>query len=321
MKGPSEPVETYSSAAAIVEGLCWAAFFCCAFAMLYVLISVRFWPPNSLGEFYGNMFGGFFACLLIIGVPAYLISLPFTNLTRYIVRLIGMLGVTGIVIAYELRPATLPASSTVASTQDNTKQASAEGNAAANSAPATPPAPTPDAQASANSLSDQSRRDLNAVTSQFAAIIKASNEAESACNVDISTIESTDDIARRRDALMKLRAAQLEVIVYLQNFDNHCREALAPDTFPSDFVTNLIAVEHKSGKIDLLITLWQAKMKLTDDHVARFEYLAKSYGAWNVKDGKAVFTDTDALAAYNILQEALQNDVNAILDNQKKIAQ
>ncbi len=321
MKGPPEPWEAHSSAPAILNAICWVALFGGTIALLVITISVHSWPPDSLAAFYGSIFGGFFACLLLIGVPAYLISVPFTNVTRYVVRLIGILMMTGLAISRLVHPAALPPSGTTASTQDKTNQASAEESSVANSAQGTPPPPpTPEAKAFPNSLVEQARRDLASVTSQFTAIIKASNEAESACNVDVATIESTDDIARRRDALMKFRAAQLEVIVYLQNFDNHCREALAPDNFPADFISGLLASERKSGKIDLLITLWQAKMKFTDDHIARFDYLAKSYGAWNVKDGKVVFADTDALAAYNTLTQALQDDASSIGDDQKQIA-
>jgi hypothetical protein len=96
---------------------------------------------------------------------------------------------------------------------------------------------------------------------------------------------------------------------------------LAHDDFSPDFVDGVLAGARKSGHVDMLITLWQSKIKLTDDYVARLDYLGKSYGAWNVKDGKLVFTDSDGIVAYNGYIQALQNDVKAIGDEQKQIVQ
>lgn len=317
MKDPPDPMEESSSASPILNWISAAVGIVIA-VIVVVVLAKQSKIDQGLSYEIGGVIGGF---LFVWGVPA-LISMIFKGHTRYLVRLIGvaLFSLLSFLIVEFLSGKASPPRDVTASTQENAKPVPAEANSVANSPPATPPPPSPEVKAS-SSLNEKAAHDLATVTSQFTAIVTASNEAESACNVDVNTIESTEDIAARRDALMKLRAAQLEVIVYLQNFESHCREALAFDNFPTDFINNLIANEHKNGKVDPLIALWQAKMKLSDDHIARLDYLAKAYGAWNVKDGKVVFTDADASTAYNNLLKALQKDIDVIGDDQKKINQ
>ena len=324
MKGPPQDWEEHGPAPAILNWTCWIVLVIGAIALHVVMHTLRPSSSNSAIDYFTGLIGGLVGCLLVIGVLPFLISLPFKNVTRYLVRLIGILAITGLTIVRQFYPAT-PTPETSA-TQDKTTQVAAESNSAANppvanAAPQADTAPPASEARASNSLSEKATHDLATVTSQFVAIVNASSEAESECNVDVSTIESTDDIARRRDSLMKLRAQELEAIVYLQNFDAHCREALAFDTFPSDFIDNVLVAERKAGKVDLLIALWQAKMKLTNDHVARLDYLGKTYGAWNVKGGKVVFTDADDLTAYNNLLQSLENDLKEIASDQKKITE
>jgi uncharacterized membrane protein YeaQ/YmgE (transglycosylase-associated protein family) len=177
------------------------------------------------------------------------------------------------------------------------------------------------AQATGDDIASRVARDLFNVTDDLMARVKASNEAEKACDFTVGTITSLDDIAKRRTLIVTLRGKQSDVVAYLQDFDNHCREALAPGNFSDETVAGALAGARKSGHVDLLITLWQIQMKLSQDYIDRLDYLQKSFGAWSVKDGKLMFPDDTSLAAFNVYGKELQDDVKQLGDTQKQIFQ
>jgi hypothetical protein len=176
-------------------------------------------------------------------------------------------------------------------------------------------------QATDDSLTSRVARDLFALTDELLAKVKVSTTAENACDFEVGNIASLDDIARRRALIVKLHDTQADVITFLQNFDAHAREAMAHDNFSPDVVAGAIAGTRKSGHIDLLIALWQLKMKLSDDYVARLDFLKNSYGTWKAEGGKLLFPDDASLAAFNGFGATLQNDAKQLGDLQKQIYQ
>ena len=50
------------------------------------------------------------------------------------------------------------------------------------------------------------------------------------------------------------------------------------------------------------------KIKISNDHLARLDFLEKRWGSWNSKDGKLLFSDKDGLDTYNALTRNIQTD-------------
>lgn len=165
-------------------------------------------------------------------------------------------------------------------------------------------------------------RDILTVTEQLVAKAKASEAADKAVgNFDPATITSLDDINTRKTAISALRDTQVDMITFLQNYDAHCHEAMAKDNFNPDTENQTIAGARKGGHIDLLISLWQIKQKLSEDHLARLSFLQANWGHWSVKEGKLLFEDQATLEAYNGFVHSLHDDVKQLGDVQKQIFQ
>jgi hypothetical protein len=134
-------------------------------------------------------------------------------------------------------------------------------------------------------------------------------------------VTSADDLAARIGAISMLRAAQNDVVVFLQGYDQHCRDALTADHIAVATQNDVISGARKGAHIDLLIVLWQEKMKLSDDHIARFVFLQKNWGGWQVTNGQVIFTEDSQATGYDLLVDAIQDDVTEIRDTQRQIFQ
>ena len=286
-------------------------------------------PPNansSQSEAIGYYLGSFAGSLFLIVLVPYAISLLFKGDIRIFVRALGMIGLALLsVVGHLANPdLTLLAHANAMSEkmkEQARKQIAANGYFQDNSAQAEQNLQTLQKEASGTTDTDRGIRDLLSVMNDLFAKVKVSNAAEEACDFQVSTIASPDDIAKRRALIVKLHDTQQDVLAYLQGFDAHCRDAMAKDNFPPDFVSGAISGARKTGHLDTLIALWQAKMKLSDDFVARLDFLDKNYGSWNTKDGKVVFSDKSALASYNDLLKPLGEDAKQIGDMQKQLVQ
>jgi uncharacterized protein YfcZ (UPF0381/DUF406 family) len=176
-------------------------------------------------------------------------------------------------------------------------------------------------QASGDTEAARGTRALVSVMNELYAKVKAAEAVGANCNFDVTTITDTDDITKRCDTIKQLRASQGDVIDFLQTFDDHANRALAQANVSTATAEAMLADTHKTGHLPTLISIWQAQQKRCDDHIARFEFLNKNYGSWNVKDGAIVCSDASSQDKYNSLTQALQDDTNQIADEQKLLTQ
>jgi hypothetical protein len=160
-------------------------------------------------------------------------------------------------------------------------------------------------------------RDLQPVTQGLIAQAKACEDAAAPCRFDPETITSLDDLNARRAAIAKLRQTQSDELTYLQNFDDKCRAALAPEHLPDPTVSNAVVYLHESVHIGLLTSLLQLRVKLSGDHLARLDFLAKNWGKWTAKNGKLLFTDDRTSAIYDFFVQDIQDDATQIDDLRK----
>ncbi|MEJ0000991.1 MAG: hypothetical protein WDO13_18600 [Verrucomicrobiota bacterium] len=119
--------------------------------------------------------------------------------------------------------------------------------------------------------------------------MKASDAIEDTCKFTLETVKTPEDLDAQMAAITRLRAAQGDVVTFLQNYDQHCRDVLTRDGIAAGTQAEVIAGARKGAHVDLLIGLWQAKMKLSDDHIARFAFLRKNWGQWELTEGKVFF--------------------------------
>jgi hypothetical protein len=83
----------------------------------------------------------------------------------------------------------------------------------------------------------------------------------------------------------------------------------------------VIAEARKGAHVDLLITLWQQKIKLSEDHASRFLFLQKNWGSWQYTSGQVIFANDTQASGYDGIVASIQDDVAKIRDTQKQIFQ
>ena len=171
--------------------------------------------------------------------------------------------------------------------------------------------------------SERSRigRAILTVTADLLAKVKTSDTVEKSCKFTLDAVKNSDDLAQRSKALKQLHAAQNEVITFLQDYDRHCHEALASDNIAPSTQDEVTASARKGAHVDLLVLLWQNKLKLSDDYVARFDFLRKNWGDWQIKDGDVIFAEEGKTTSYDALVQAVQDDIAKIHDTQRQIFQ
>lgn len=178
--------------------------------------------------------------------------------------------------------------------------------------PAPPPVPAVDPAAVA--------RDVQKVNDALAEKVKASAAAEAACpNFNPATITTHENVAQRQAAITAWQTMQNEVLTYLQGYDDHVRDALAHENLNQKDLDDAVADARKKAQVDQLVALWQLKIKLSSDHLARLLYLDKVWDHWSGKTGKLVFDNQAVLDDYTKFLTALQEDVKGIADIQKQL--
>jgi hypothetical protein len=258
----------------------------------------------------------------------YLVSLYYKGPVRVIVRTVGIIAIAFLVLGFQLfnygndaRMLTQEIAIGENMKQEARAQIAAKGYYEGDPTQTEQKLQELKDQATGDTDIAKSTRDLVNVMNDIFAKVNVSREAEAACDFKVNTIISRDDIARRRSLIAKLRNSQADVLNYLQNFDSHCRDALSKENLSPDFVDGAISGARKSGHLDLLITLWQTQVKLSDDYVARLDYLSQTYGTWSFRDGKLVLPNDAAANTYNGLVKALQDDGAQLSSIQKQIFQ
>jgi hypothetical protein len=172
-----------------------------------------------------------------------------------------------------------------------------------------------------DSLTSHIGRDILEVTTDLLRKVKTSDALEANCNFTLDGVRSEDDFSGRIAAISMLRNAQNDVVIFLQGYDQHCRDALAADHIASATQDDVIAGARKGAHVDQLIALWQEKMKLSSDHVARFVFLQKNWGNWHFTNGEVSFDADVQVAEYDQLVQTIRDDVDKIRETQKQIFQ
>ena len=265
--------------------------------------------------------------LVLVLVAPYLASLPFKRATQLIVRLTARLICVGGFIFLNLsspsenaqiQPTEPTSTAMVEQAKDAVRRQLAEKRN-----DGTLPQADEDTYKKGQADQDDSEasrlmRAAMVISQDILEKIKVSTAAEQACgSFDPATLNSLADIYTLRTSITKLRDAQTDVLDEFKNYDDRCRAALIKEHLSVDAVNQAIIGARKGAHVDEAIAAWQLKIKLSEDHLSRLEFLEKSWGSWNSKDGKLLFSDKDSRDAYNALTLDLQNDVKQLGDIQK----
>ena len=297
-------------------------------AALSTLLMQRSSGGSDAVESISRQLGGLIGALLFIALVPYLISLIFKGGARIIVRTVGMIGVAFLSVLGQF--ANIASDAKLLKDEramnekikdDARKEIASKGYIESNPEQAQQTLQKLNDQATGDSDLARGTRDLLGVMKDMLAKVKVSTDAEHACNPKVGTITGPDDIAQRRAQFEKLHDAQSGVLGFLQDFDAHCHDALAKDNFSSEFISAATVSARKNGHIDVLVTLWQTNMKVSNDYVAVLDYLAKTQDKWSAKDGKILFTDDASLAGFQDCAKQLGTDSKQVIELQKQLVQ
>jgi hypothetical protein len=274
----------------------------------------------------------FTGTLLAVVLIPYVLSRFTAGDARVITRSGGMVVLAVLIsMLYLVRPALPPGNEARALTQQQKqsqqqkqeaqKEIASKGYYAGNSDQAEQNIEKLKGQLTDNSERSRIGRAILTVTAELLDKVKASDAVEKTCKFTLDGVTGTDDLAARNETIQQLRAAQADVISFLQNYDEYCHQAMSSDNIAAATQDAVVASARKGAHTDLLITLWQAKMKLSGDYVTRFDFLRKNWGQLQIKDGEVGFIDDKQAAAYNALVQVIQDDIAKIHDTQRLIFQ
>jgi GYF domain 2 len=283
-------------------------------------------PGASVTNVLSYKLGSFAGGLIFFALLPYVVSLVFKDLTRVVMRSVGMIVLSLLAVVGQLNLSTYHALATAntlnaKANDDAKKEIASKGYYSGDPQKAEQDLQQVRSQLTGDTEVARLSRDLLDVTHQILAKVKISDDAEKACVFEVNTIASADDITARRALLAKLKDTQMDVKTYLEGYDSHCRVAMASENAAPATVDAIIGGARKGGHIDLLVSLWQQKIKLTDDYVARLDFLSQKFGAWSTKNDKILFQDDAAVAGYNKLVGNLHDDVQQIEATQKQFFQ
>lgn len=279
----------------------------------------------------GYRTGSFAGTLFIIVIISYLVSIFAKGTTRAVIRGGAMMGLSSVMAvgalirvgeAVNAQRALADAKRMGDQARADAKKAIAEnGDYTPNADQARQNIEKLQGELTGDSETARAGRDLLNVSSEIVTKVQASQDIENKGDFTLAAIKTPDDLAAQTAQLTKLRAAQADMVDYLENFDQHCRDAMAADHFPDAFIAGAIHGARTSGHIELVTTLWKTKVKLTDDFLARQDLLKKDWGQWQVQGEKVLFTDDDSIAAYNGIMTAIRDDAAEVKQVQTQIFQ
>jgi hypothetical protein len=177
------------------------------------------------------------------------------------------------------------------------------------------------AMATDDSETSRATRALVEVEKEIGAKVKIGEAAFANCDFDPTTITGTDDIAQRRANFLTYRQTQADVLEDARTFRPRLRQALINENVSSDYINESMSDPQTAKRFEIMVSLWQDRVKAADDQIARLDFLNQTYGTWNVTDGKLIFHDQASLNSYNALVQGLQADANAIQDEAKQYVQ
>ncbi len=251
-----------------------------------------------------NIVAGLIGGVLMAYLIPYIVGQSFKPAWRLRVRVIAMVGLLALTLLFR---------AFLAVPLMRAMQAASTGATAPGMPSDSARVAVPTAKASVSDDPDTLARMVRAaqpVQQEMIDKVKTSDEAEKACgNFDPATLATQSDLTALRNGLTKLRAAQSDVLSYFQNYDDRCRTAMSNGGFSADGVERFVASVHQSGRIDQAVAIWQLRIKLTDDHLARLDFLDKHWGNWQPKNGQLLFVNQSDLDNYNALTQALAIDI------------
>jgi hypothetical protein len=160
---------------------------------------------------------------------------------------------------------------------------------------------------------------MSALVKKQKAFASAEDEVAPLLQQTPDQITSVDDIDARLKGLNKVHATVSDMLMFLKDFDNQCRLALAGQNLSDEEMNDAVSGCHKSGKIDDLVVFWQVNSDLTDEYVSMFGILKDQWGKWTVTDGKFTFQDSSVLETFNATVRDIQNDAQKQGELQKAL--
>jgi outer membrane murein-binding lipoprotein Lpp len=288
-------------------------------------------PPGNADYSFGYRMGSFSGALFLIVIIPWLISFAFKKPSRPRALGVGVIILSGLLTLGKIQQWSKSPQRVLAEAQQMSDQmkAQARQSMAANGdidGEAQTHQALQNMQKLQNELDDGSvtsrvARDILKVGTDLVKKVQASNEIEKTCDFSLNDVKGADDLTARIALTGKLHDAASDVLSFLQNFDQHCRDAMAPDNFPDATQRGAIDGARTSGHIDMVISLWQAKVGLCDDFTASYGLLAKHWGEWEAKDDHPVFKDAALDAEYESLMTSLRAHLKTLEDTQKALVQ
>jgi hypothetical protein len=327
---PIDPLTATRPSARAAKGIAAAIINAVAFAVAAGGVGFSTLPTNlswaEVGARLSYRLGDFVGLLLVIVIISHFLALMAKSMTRVVIRALLMVAMSALVVGVHLENTGFSAMAAARAIRDRQKQEAqqeiaSKGFYTADTGQAEENIQKLNGQITSDSGTARAARDILAVTTGLLSKVKASDKVEANCKFTLDGVKSPDDLTTQIAAIATLRAAQNSVVGYLEGYDQHCRDALAGEPITPATESDVIAGAHQSAHVDQLITLWQEKMKLSDDHIARFVFLRKNWGQWQFINGQVMFTSDAQATAYDTLVGAIQGDVGKIHDTQKQIFQ
>lgn len=139
-------------------------------------------------------------------------------------------------------------------------------------------------------------RDITSVTKPWGDDIQdALTQGRDPGDFMAASFSSPTDIDVHRAMLVELQQQQADILASMQNFDNACHQALAPENLSRAEENKIISSFHDAS-LDPLITFWQLNMKITGQRVELLDFLKKNWGQWTAVPGKPVTFKDEKLA-------------------------
>jgi hypothetical protein len=263
-----------------------------------------------------SQWGAFVAALVVIVIVPCLLARLTKGLLRLFIRTVLIIGLAVAGIGWRLDQTGF---FTIAEADEPGSRQRAQSETVATRPPLAEQGQKPPGPSAEEGEKSRLSRDVLSVTADLQAKVKASEVVEQNCKFTLDGVKSASDLTGQIGGIAMLREAQGEVVDFLNDYDQHCREALEADHAPAASQADVIAGARQGAHVDSLMTLWQAKMKLSGDHVARLAFLQKNWGRWQLNGGQVDFDDKALVVDYDKLIEAIGDDINKIRDAQKQV--
>lgn len=133
-----------------------------------------------------------------------------------------------------------------------------------------------------------------------------SKRLESLGLMDVSQITVPSDIKARREVTASFRAANDELISFLEEMPCECRKSLSGYGLASYEVDQVIRSYLKGACLDVVMPIRKLDREFADQYSALLDVLEHNWGEWQVKDGQLQFRNPQPMETYNAIIRQLQ---------------